>query len=81
MKNISIGYDKISVTGLTVSGCDSKSYSLFYSVIVIGHLHLALILQASWTGQGQVIVATFYLYPKNIGGCSVLLVGAKELGS
>jgi hypothetical protein len=32
-------------------------------------------------GQGQVVVATFRLYPENIGGCSLLLVVARELGS
>jgi hypothetical protein len=32
-------------------------------------------------GKGQVVVATFRLYPENIGGCSLLLVVAKELGS
>jgi hypothetical protein len=28
-----------------------------------------------------VVVSTFRLYPKNIGGCSLLLVVARELGS
>jgi hypothetical protein len=32
-------------------------------------------------GQGQVAVATLPLYPENIGGCSLLLVVARELGS
>jgi hypothetical protein len=32
-------------------------------------------------GQGQVVVATFQLYPENIGGYSLLLVVARELGS
>jgi hypothetical protein len=34
--------------------------------------------KAGWTGQGQVVLATFRLNPKNIGGCSLLLVVAKE---
>jgi hypothetical protein len=32
-------------------------------------------------GQGKVVVATFRLYPENIGGFSLLLVVARELGS
>jgi hypothetical protein len=32
-------------------------------------------------GKGQVVVSTFWLYLKNIGGCSLLLFVAKELGS
>jgi hypothetical protein len=28
-------------------------------------------------GQGQVVVATFRLYPENIGGCRLLLVVAR----
>jgi hypothetical protein len=52
-----------------------------YLVIVTGCLHLALICQGGWMGQGQVVEATFRLYPKNIGGFSLLLVVARELGS
>jgi hypothetical protein len=32
-------------------------------------------------GQGKVDVATFQLYSENIGGCILLLVVSKELGS
>ena len=41
---------------------------------------ILLLLQGGWMGQGQVVVATFRLYPENIGGCSLLLVVARELG-
>jgi hypothetical protein len=51
------------------------------SVTVTGCLHLAFIFQGGWTGQGHVVVATFRLYPKNLGGCSLLLVIDKELWS
>jgi hypothetical protein len=49
------------------------------SVTVIGFLHLAFIFQGGCMGQRQVVVATFRLYPKNLRGCSLLLVVAIEL--
>ena len=40
---------------------DRLTVAVVDSVTVTGCLHLAFIFQGGWTGQGQVVVATFQL--------------------
>jgi hypothetical protein len=81
----SVYWYRLFGAGLLVEVITSYWYRLTLdvvdSVIVTGCLHLAFIFHGGWRGQGQVVVATFQLYLKNIGGCSLLLVVAIELGS